>query len=129
MNENQTPTIELTEKWEEEHKQLVGRIIFPKTDLEFEEAAVWAILASEIGANPGNWVHDKANSIKEPATAFGTARKIAYRISQEGRNALKQNAYESVFVTGQISPDLAQELKRRRAEKSKTGHMSWAPTS
>lgn len=120
---------ELTERWDEEHKQPVGTVIFPKTDPDSEEAKLWAILASEIGANPGNWVHDKENTIKEPATEFGAARKNAYRISQEGRGALDQKWYQSVFDTRRISAELSQELTRRCAEKEKARHVSWAPSS
>jgi hypothetical protein len=128
LNEDRTPTVELTGRWDEGHKQPVGRITFPKTDLDSEEARMWAILASEMGANPGNWVHDKENTVREPATEFGSARKIAYRLSQEGRGALEPDRYRSVFETGQISPELAQELARRREEKDKAGHVNWAPT-
>ncbi|MCF6156426.1 MAG: hypothetical protein E3K36_14570 [Candidatus Brocadia sp.] len=126
LSEDETPTRELTDRWEEGHKKLVGTITFPKTGADSEEARMWAILASEMGANPGNWVHDRKNSVKEPATEFGTARKIAYERSQKGRNALESKMYQSVFETGQISPDLASELTRRRDEKEKLGHVSWA---
>lgn len=127
LNEDETSTNELTGPWKEEHKRLVGAVTFPKMDLDSDEAKLWASLASEMGANPGNWVHDKENSIKEPATEFGVARKIAYRMSQEGRDALEPKLYQSVFETGQISADLAGELTRRRDEKEKAGHVSWAP--
>ncbi len=127
LDEDKTPTQELTDRWEEEHKQLVGTITFPKTNLDSEEAKLWAILASGMGANPGNWVHDKENTIKEPATEFGMARKIAYQKSQEGRNALKPQWYRSVFGTGKIDTELANELSKRRSEKEKAGHVSWAP--
>ena len=126
LNEDKTPTSDLTDKWEEGHKKLVGTITFPKTDPDSEGVRLWALLASEMGANPGNWVHDKENSIKEPATEFGTARKIAYQRSQEGRGALEPKWYQSVFETGQIGPDLERELTRRRAEKEKAGHVGWA---
>ena len=129
LNENKTPTRELTDRWEEEHKQLVGTITFPKTNLDSEEAKMWAILATEIGANPGNWVHNKDNTIKEPATEFGVARKIAYQKSQEGRGVLDPERYRSVFETGQISQDLVQELTKRRDKKEKAGHVSWAPST
>jgi len=127
LDENRTPTRALTERWEENHKQRVGTLRFPRTDHGSDGARLWAILASEMGANPGHWVHDKENSIKEPATEFGLARKIAYQRSQEGRGALDPKSYQSVFETGQIGPDLALELKRRRAEKDKAGHVSSAP--
>ena len=79
-----------------------------------------------MGANPGNWVHDKPDSIREPASEFGAARKIAYQKSQAGRNALAPEAYQSVFETRQIDQDLAQELTRRRDKKDKAGHVSLA---
>ena len=126
LNEDKTSTRNLTDKWEEGHKKPVGIITFPKTDPDSKDAELLAILASEMGANPGNWVHDKENTIKEPTTEFGTARKIAYRKSQEGRGVLGPKWYQSVFETGEISTELAQELHRRCEEKEKAGHVSWA---
>ena len=127
LNEDETPTRKLTGSWEERDKKLVGKITFPKMDLDSEEARMWAILASEMGANQGNWVHNKDNTISEPATEFGTARKVAYQRSQEGRGALDSKSYQSIFETGQITPELAQELTKRRAEKEGAHHVSWAP--
>jgi hypothetical protein len=127
LDESKTPTKELTARWAEEHKQFVGTVTFPKTDPDSEAARQWATLASEIGANPGNWVHNKDNSIKEPATEFGVARKIAYQRSQQGRGVLEPNYYQSVFITGQINAELACELQRRREEKDQAGHVRWAP--
>lgn len=127
LDEDKTSARKLTAPWQEAHKELVGHITFPKTELDSEEAQLWAILASEMGANPENWVHNKDNSIREPATEFGTARKIAYRKSQEGRGALDPRSYQSVFTTGRISTELAQELRQRREKKRKAGHVSWAP--
>ncbi len=129
LNEDDTSTSELTEPWEEGHKQQVGEITFAKTDLESEAARLWAALASEMGANPGNWVRNKENTVKEPATEFGTARKLAYQRSQEGRDALDPKLYLSVFETGRIGPDLAQELTKRRDQKKTAGHVTWAPAT
>ena len=84
-------------------------------------------LASEMGANSGNWVCDRENSIPEPATEFGNARKIAYRLSQQGRGALDPGQYRSVFETETIAPDLVQNLIRRRDKKRQAGHVSAAP--
>jgi hypothetical protein len=126
LSELETPLTTLTQAWQQEHKQRVGTITFPQTDSESDEARLWAILASEMGANPANYVHDEGNTIKEPATQFETAREIAYRMSQEGRGALDPQRYESVFETGRISAELAQELLRRRQEKETAGHVSWA---
>lgn len=127
VNEGETSTSNLTIAWAEDHRQLVGTVTFPRTDPDFEEAKLWAILATEMGANQGNWVHNKENSIREPATEFGAARKIGYQISQKGRGALDPQAYQSVFASGQIPPDLAAELTRRRDEKERAGHISRAP--
>ncbi len=127
LSEEKTPTKALTQSWQENHKQLVGITVFPQTDLDSEDARLWAILATEMGANPGNWVADKLNSIQQPASEFGVARKIAYQKSQEGRSALEPNFYQSVFSTAQITPELAQELKRRHNTKLKAGHIFQAP--
>lgn len=127
LNEDETPTDELTEPWEEGHREPVGRVTFPRMDPDSGKAARWAVLASEMGANPGNWVRDTDDTIGEPGTAFGTARKIAYRMSQEGRNALEPERYQSVFESGEIGEELARELERRREEKEKAGHLSRAP--
>jgi hypothetical protein len=80
-----------------------------------------------MGANPGNWVHDRADSIPEPATEFGAARKIAYQGSQGGRRALREEHYAAVFETGRIQEELAAELDRRRTAKDASGHVSWSP--
>lgn len=127
LNEEQTPTRELTSPWEEQHRKLVGKVIFPKADVDSEEATLWATLAAEMGANPGNWVANKDNSIAEPATEFGNARKLAYHRSQEGRASLDPKSYQSIFETGVISPELAQELRKRRAEKDAAHHVNCAP--
>jgi hypothetical protein len=80
-----------------------------------------------MGANPGNWIHDKQDTIREPATEFGTARKLAYQMSQAGRGALEPDSYRAVFATGRIGPDLANELRRRRESKANMGHVDSAP--
>ena len=91
------------------------------------EESRWAALAAEMGANPGNWVHDRENGVGEPATEFACARKIAYRRSQEGRDALPEAFYAAVFETGEIDDALAAALDARRAEKRKAGHVDAAP--
>ncbi|HZF10219.1 MAG TPA: hypothetical protein VFE33_15630 [Thermoanaerobaculia bacterium] len=126
LSEQETPTERLTEAWREDHKKKVGRLIFPRTDLTSPESRLWAALASEMGANPGNWVHDRDDTIGEPATRFGAARKIAYGLSQKGRDALAPELYRTVFTTGRIDSALAAELARRREEKERVGQESWA---
>jgi hypothetical protein len=127
LDEERTPTLLLTRPWQEDHKQLVGSIEFPQIDVDSDESMLWATLASEMGANPGNWIADAANSIPEPSTEFMVARKIAYQKSQQGRDALPPDAYQSIFSGAPISPELARELRRRRQTKGDTGHVNRAP--
>jgi hypothetical protein len=125
IDEKVTSLVDLTEGWEERPRH-VGHVIFPQTGGASEEDRLWAVLAAEMGANPGNWVRDKSNGIPEPGTEFTCARKIAYRKSQEGRNVLPEATYASVFQTGEIDTLLAEELNRRRAEKRRQGHIDSA---
>jgi hypothetical protein len=121
-----TPTETPTEPWQQDPRP-VGHLVFPKANPDSGEARLWATLATEMGANPGNWVHDVGDTIPHPATEFGVARKLAYRLSQAGRNALPEELYGEVFSTGRIGPALAEELERRRAVKAMAGHVSAAP--
>jgi hypothetical protein len=127
LDEARTPTQMLTNSWEENDKQLVGMIVFPQADPDAEESKLWAMLASEMGANPGNWIADAEGRIQEPATEFAVARKIAYQKSQQGRNALPPSSYQSVFQGAPIGPQLAEELRRRRQQKVSAGHEDQAP--
>ena len=43
-------------------------------------------------------MHDVSDSIPEPATEFGCARKQAYRLSQDGRAALERLAREVAAI-------------------------------
>jgi hypothetical protein len=126
LNEAATPTGALATAWSDDHKQAIGTVRFPQLDQAQDEAALWSILATEIGANPGNWVHDRADSVREPALAFGVARKIAYQASQDGRGALARDAVAAVFATGAIPAQLESELRRRRAAKDTAGHVDRA---
>lgn len=126
LSKVQTPTTDLTVAWEEQHKTPVGTVTCPKTDLASQEARLWAILASEMGANPGNWVSDQEHAINEPSTEFGAARKLAYELSHKGRNVLELSWYLAVFSSGQIAPELARELLRRQEAKDSAGHINSA---
>ncbi|HZD05786.1 MAG TPA: hypothetical protein VE173_12740 [Longimicrobiales bacterium] len=128
LDEGRTPLDKLTEGWTEERRP-VGTVTFPRTDPDSDEARAWASLASEMGANPGHWVHDRGDTVAHPATEFGVARSIAYGGSQQGRGALPEELYRSVFETGRIGPELAEELRRRRAAKEEAGHVSWSPAA
>jgi len=125
IDEESTPLIHLTHPWQEK-RYLIGHVAFPCTDFQSEEAMLWAALAAEMGANPGNWVRDRANSIPLPETEFGLARKIAYESSQQGRAVLPEAEYLHVFSGGAISDRLAAELRRRREMKKGLGHVDAA---
>lgn len=126
IDEQSTSTSKLTTAWEQ-RPALVGHVTFPQTDAASEAAQLWAALAAELGANPGNWVADAGNTIPEPGTEFTCARKFAYRRSQQGRDALPESAYTHVFRDEPMGAALTAELRRRRAAKAAAGHMDMAP--
>jgi len=126
IDERATSTTDLTEAWEQ-RPELVGQVVFPRTDAASPEGKLWAALAAEMGANQGNWVADADNSIPEPGTEFTLARKLAYRRSQAGRNVLPEAAYAHVFRGEEIGPALAAELERRREAKRAASHVDMAP--
>ena len=126
VDEQATSTTELTRAWVQ-RPVAVAQVTFPKSDAADTEAALWAMLAAELGANAGNWVANAGNTIPEPSTEFACARKLAYRNSQAGRNALPEAAYAHVFGGQPIGATLAAELQRRRAAKQAAGHMDMAP--
>jgi hypothetical protein len=122
----ETSLTKLTGSWVERPVK-VGEVVFPQIDGGSEAARLWAALANEMGASPGNWCGDRGDTIREPGTEFGCARKAAYRMSQEGRNALPEALYDDVFRTGEIGDTLVGELRQRRAEKARLGHVDEAP--
>lgn len=126
LSQRETPTDRLTQAWVEQAVG-IGTLTFPQVDPLSDEAWLWSALAAELGANPGHWVHDLADSISEPATEFGCARKLAYRLSQEGRAVLAEDLYAEIFATGKIGTALAAELRRRRADKARSGHVDGVP--
>jgi hypothetical protein len=125
IDEDRTPLLKLTGAWTEE-RHLIGIATFPAVEYRTEEAVLWSALAAEMGANPGNWVRDRSNSIPLPETEFGLARKIAYQKSQEGRGVLPEAQYLEVFSRGTIGAALAAELRRRREMKRALGHVDTA---
>jgi hypothetical protein len=126
IDSHQTPLDALTNAWKED-RHPVGTATFPQCVITGEDIGLWAALAAEMGANPGHWVHDRGDTIREPTTKFGIARKIAYRNSQEGRDVLPEASYAQVFRTGTIDAALGEELQRRRAKKQGAGHIDAAP--
>lgn len=124
--DNETPLENLTAPWREDHRVRVGTVTFPKIDPTQEDARLVALLATEMGANQGNWEESTDEGGSDlPATAFTAARKLAYRASQKSRGALADTDYESFFERGEIAPTLAAELKRRHDAKVAAKH--WVP--
>ena len=84
LDERDTPLKDLTREWKEQHKVPVGTVTFPATAADSVEARLQAMLASEMGANQGNWVEDDRGTSASglPATEFTAARFLAYRVSQ-----------------------------------------------
>jgi hypothetical protein len=126
IDEQTTSMTELTRRWAQQPVP-IGQLTFPKIDAADADGPLWATLASELGANAGNWVADSGNTIAEPGTEFTCARKLAYRNSQAGRGALPEADYAHVFGGAPIGPALAAELQRRRAAKDAAGHVNMAP--
>jgi hypothetical protein len=124
LNDTDTPLTTLTDPWSETHKIGVGAITFPKTEFESRSAKLVELLASEMGANPGNWVSRPTTETEPelPATEFTAGRFFAYRKSQQGRNALPEEKYASFFDKGEISEELATELISRYENKRRAGH-------
>jgi hypothetical protein len=125
VNDRDTSLDDLTRPWEGGHDVAVGTVTFPKTAFESPEAKLTELLASELGANPGNWQETDSTAAPLPATRFTAARQLAYRASQDERGALAEDRYQSFFERGEISPTLADELVRRYQQKRAAGH--WVP--
>lgn len=125
IDEKQTSLVMPTKEWRAP-RYTIGRVTFPRAIPDSVESQLWAALAAEMGANPGNWVSDRLNTIRQPSTEFEVARKIAYWKSQQGRNVLPETAYSAVFVAGTIGDSLATELKNRRTHKMELGHLDTA---
>ena len=120
-----TPLGDLTSAWRTQAVQ-VGVVTFPRIDPDSRASRLIALLASELGANPGNWVEAADDDgTRLPATRFTAARMLAYRASQKNRGALADDAYATFFERGEIGTALAAELVRRYAAKRVAGH--WVP--
>jgi hypothetical protein len=124
IDEATTPLEDLTRGWAEDHRALVGTVTFPAADPAAVETKLTALLASEMGANQGNWIEDdRGGAASElPATEYTAARFLAYRVSQRTRNALPDAQYATFFEHGAIEPALAAELLRRYQQKRASGH-------
>ncbi len=124
-NDRDTPVDDLTRAWETDQDVSVGTVTFPQIDPDSTQAKLETLLASEIGANPGHWDETPDGSPALPSTRFTAARQLAYRVSQETRQALPEALYTSFFERGEIEPALAGELVRRYQHKRTAGH--WVP--
>jgi hypothetical protein len=124
LDERRTPLKDLTRGWEEEHRALVGTVTFPVADPAAPDTKLVALLATEMGANQGNWIEDDRGGAAPdlPATEYTAARFLAYRVSQRQRNALPDAQYASFFETGAIEPALAEELLKRYRQKRAARH-------
>lgn len=123
VDEHTTAMDHPTRAWIEDHRVNVGTVTFPKSDPASTEAKLLALLASEMGANQANWIERPGQPAPAfPATEYTAARALAYRTSQQGRDALPEAQYESFFESGEVSRLLASELIRRYHEKRATGH-------
>ena len=126
VNERETPTEDLTRGWAHDQEVAVGTVVFPRTDPTTVQARLVAMLATELGANPGNWQETPDETgVRLPSTRFTAARQLAYRASQTARNALTEDKYVSFFERGEVNSDLATELIRRYQAKRAAGH--WVP--
>lgn len=126
LDEKETPLDDLTRGWSHEREATVGTIVFPQTDLGSDDATLIALLALEMGANPGNWLETQTGPQPAlPSTRFTAARQLAYSASQEARGALPEAVYDSFFENGEVVPALATELVRRHTAKKVAGH--WLP--
>ncbi|MGQ0648915.1 MAG: hypothetical protein ACT4P7_15260 [Gemmatimonadaceae bacterium] len=117
LSDKETPLRAPSRRWAETHATPVGSVTFLQAT-DPRQARLVNLLATYMGANPGNWigVRDGAARPEFSGTSFAAARKIAYALSQETRGALPQQAYASFFTSGgTISDDLERELERRAA--------------
>jgi len=126
LNERETPLEDLTTAWSDAQKVRVGRVAFPQVNPGAREAKLAALLASELGANPGNWQEAPDDSRSDlPSTRFTAARALAYRASQQHRRALPEESYASFFDKGEVSEALASTLIARYKEKRAAAQ--WVP--
>ncbi len=125
LSERATPMEKLAAPWSEAHALSIGTVAFAQTDPDSRDARLIALLASDMGANPGNWVGTRLGEPRRPfpATTFTAARQLAYATSQQSRGALQPSAYQEFFdLDGTIGPELERELLRRHEEKVTEGH-------
>ena len=97
----------------------------PENRFDTTGAKQVALLASELGANAGNW--DEIPGGQAPAlaaTRFTAARQLVYRASHD-RGALPEASYASFFEAGTIAPEAGRSWSARYHHKRAAGH--WVP--
>ena len=82
-----------------------------------------------VGSHPGNWIVDAGGEINQPSMLFETARHVACKLSQTGRDALDEELHSHVFAERKINPALRLELESRAAAKRQAGHVNTAYAS
>jgi hypothetical protein len=123
LDEAATPLEDLTRGWKEDHRSRVGTVTFAAADPAARETKLVALLATEMGANQGNWIEDDRGAQPDlPATKYTAARLLAYRVSQRQRKALPEAQYASFFEHGVVEPALAAELMNRYHAKRSARH-------
>ena len=123
LDEKRTPLEKAGTAWSEEHAVRVGSLTFEQADPDSRESRLLALLASEMGANPGNWVGTRTSDPRVPGTTFTAARQHGYALSQRTREALPASALNSFFSSGgRIGAALELELLRRHHAKQSSGH-------
>lgn len=115
VNEKETPLVKLSHKWSEVGAVPIGSATFIRAEAGSREERLLPLLASEMGANPGNWVSGReVSSSGFPITTFAAGRQLAYALSQKSRGALPEASYQEFFDSGgTIGPALEAELLRR----------------
>jgi hypothetical protein len=124
VNEKETPLAKLSKRWSEAGAVPVGTATFIRSEAGSREERLVALLASEMGANPGHWMSGREGEPGRefPVTTFAAGRKLAYAVSQKSRGALPEAAYQEFFDTGgAIGPALEAELLRRHEQKGRSG--------
>jgi hypothetical protein len=120
VNEKETPLVKLSKRWSEAGAMPVGTVTFIRAEVGSREERLLALLASEMGANPGHWVSGREGEPGRefPVTTFAAGRKLAYALSQKSRGALPEASYQEFFDgRGTIGPALEAELLRRHQQK------------
>jgi hypothetical protein len=118
LAEDDTPLETPSHPWSEKHAVEVGSVTFLATPADARQARLISLLATHMGANPGNWigVREDRQRPEFSGTTFAASRQLAYASSQATRAALPPEAYRSFFESGGgFTQALAAELERRAA--------------